>query len=374
LWLGTNLGGLRIFDRKTKKFIVYRNDPGEPDSLSDDRVTSICQDASGVMWIGTARGGINKTLSDESKFLHFKHNPYNPQSIGHNDVRSLSLDSSGSLWVGTTQGLYRIDEERGSLTEFIHNPGNPNSLSQNSVQAVAEAPAGVIWLGTEGGGLNSFDLRTGRFRRYEFVPGVSNSLSNNHVNVIQADKRDRNVLWVGTNSGLNRFEIKAGRFTRFRSDPADPASLSGNLIRAIFEDSSNDLWIGTSWGLNWNEEGLSIHIQVVSPFWKTAWFALILATFTASGILILLRARKRLKVALASDEQNLEGFLERYRLSPREQEILRLILSGDSNKDIEKKLFISGSTVRNHIHNIYQKLDVRSRLELINLIRKDAGK
>jgi DNA-binding CsgD family transcriptional regulator len=124
----------------------------------------------------------------------------------------------------------------------------------------------------------------------------------------------------------------------------------------------------------WNEEGLSINIQVVSAFWRTGWFAAIVAALTAAGVMMLLRARKRLKTTLAAYEQNLEGFLERYKLSPREQEILRLILSGDSNKDIEKRLFISGSTVRNHIHNIYQKLEVRSRLELINLIRKDVRK
>ncbi|OGD22571.1 MAG: hypothetical protein A2Y69_00875 [Candidatus Aminicenantes bacterium RBG_13_59_9] len=53
---------------------------------------------------------------------------------------------------------------------------------------------------------------------------------------------------------------------------------------------------------------------------------------------------------------------------------MRLVLRGSSNKDIGQKLFISASTVRNHISNIYQKLGVRNRLDLINQIAKDTQK
>jgi DNA-binding CsgD family transcriptional regulator len=60
---------------------------------------------------------------------------------------------------------------------------------------------------------------------------------------------------------------------------------------------------------------------------------------------------------------------ERYGLSNREGEILGLLLRGKSNKEIERDLYISPYTVRNHIHNIYQKLGVGSRLQLMNFVR-----
>jgi DNA-binding CsgD family transcriptional regulator len=60
------------------------------------------------------------------------------------------------------------------------------------------------------------------------------------------------------------------------------------------------------------------------------------------------------------------GVIEAYDPTAREREILRLVLQGASNKQIEKKLFISGSTVRNHPCNVHQKHDVNNRLELIN--------
>ena len=66
----------------------------------------------------------------------------------------------------------------------------------------------------------------------------------------------------------------------------------------------------------------------------------------------------------------LGGLSERCGLSNREGEILGLLLRGKSNKEIERDLFISPHTVRNHIHNIYQKLGVGSRLQLMNFVRE----
>ena len=61
-------------------------------------------------------------------------------------------------------------------------------------------------------------------------------------------------------------------------------------------------------------------------------------------------------------------FCQRHQLSNREGEILALLLRGRSNKEMEKDLFISPHTIRNHVHNIYQKLKVSSRLQLMNLV------
>lgn len=54
------------------------------------------------------------------------------------------------------------------------------------------------------------------------------------------------------------------------------------------------------------------------------------------------------------------------KLSKREQEILHLLAKGFRYKEIGEKLFISTETVRTHIRNIYQKLQVESGIEAIN--------
>jgi DNA-binding NarL/FixJ family response regulator len=55
-------------------------------------------------------------------------------------------------------------------------------------------------------------------------------------------------------------------------------------------------------------------------------------------------------------------------LTPRELEIVRLVASGLRNKEIGRQLAITEGTVKIHLHNIYQKLQVASRIELILLV------
>lgn len=57
-----------------------------------------------------------------------------------------------------------------------------------------------------------------------------------------------------------------------------------------------------------------------------------------------------------------------YNISPREWEIINLLVRGKSNKEIEDLLFISHSTVKNHIYNICQKMKVNSRLQLVSSV------
>jgi two-component system NarL family response regulator len=52
-------------------------------------------------------------------------------------------------------------------------------------------------------------------------------------------------------------------------------------------------------------------------------------------------------------------------LSPREQEVLRCLVSGCTNKEIAEQLFISEKTVKTHLNNIFRKLRVTRRLHAI---------
>jgi DNA-binding CsgD family transcriptional regulator len=122
----------------------------------------------------------------------------------------------------------------------------------------------------------------------------------------------------------------------------------------------------------WNEEGIAIAIHVAAPFWRTWWFLSLAAVILACGAIAARALRKKIRSSSPVLGESLDAVIEAYDLTGREQEILRLVLQGTGNKDIERKLFISASTVRNHIYNIYQKLGVGNRLELINRIAKDA--
>jgi DNA-binding NarL/FixJ family response regulator len=57
-------------------------------------------------------------------------------------------------------------------------------------------------------------------------------------------------------------------------------------------------------------------------------------------------------------------------LTEREAEVLQLLAHGESNKEIGAKLFISESTVKGHVRNIFTELNVLSRTEAITATRR----
>ena len=66
---------------------------------------------------------------------------------------------------------------------------------------------------------------------------------------------------------------------------------------------------------------------------------------------------------------SLDGrLLARFGISKREMDIISMMIKGYSNRLIGEKLFISASTVKNHIYHIYRKTGVDNKIQLFNLI------
>lgn len=61
------------------------------------------------------------------------------------------------------------------------------------------------------------------------------------------------------------------------------------------------------------------------------------------------------------------AFITRFGITEREKQIIALMIEGARNKEIGKRLFISAATVRNHIHNVFEKTDATNRVALIHM-------
>jgi DNA-binding CsgD family transcriptional regulator len=111
-------------------------------------------------------------------------------------------------------------------------------------------------------------------------------------------------------------------------------------------------------------------------FYKTeTWIAIIfIITFFAGNIFLPVYFNYGTLIpALTNETQkdiSFEDFCKRFEVSPRETDIIREICNGLSNKEIAEKLFISLQTVKDHTHRIYIKTNVRSRVQLINLVQE----
>lgn len=67
-------------------------------------------------------------------------------------------------------------------------------------------------------------------------------------------------------------------------------------------------------------------------------------------------------------EQRLDSFADAHQLSPRELEVMQLLLEGLTTTAIADRLSISRHTVRDHLKHLYRKTETRSRAELVSLV------
>ncbi len=256
LWIGTEMGGLSSFNKKTEQFYTFMHDPSIKTSLQTNEILSLYQDKAGILWIGNSLGGINKWNRAAEDLSVFRHNPYNEQSLSSNQVRNIYEDSKGRIWIGTVQGgLNRFIAEKEVFEHFKNDPSNPNSLPNNHVRSILEDSKGRFWIGTDGGGFCQFFPETGRFKVYKHNRNQSNSLSDNHVWRIIEDKKNR--IWIATKGGgVNIFNPENETFTALRNDQQNDKSLSNDEATTVFEDHLGTIWVGTfGGGLNkWDEK------------------------------------------------------------------------------------------------------------------------
>ena len=102
--------------------------------------------------------------------------------------------------------------------------------------------------------------------------------------------------------------------------------------------------------------------------------AYVLAFFSANLVPLfywrayLLKARPAAS-SLQTPPDAMTRFVEEYKISKREEEVIRELCAGKTNKEIAETLFISLQTVKDHIYRIYLKTEVNNRVQLINLIQ-----
>jgi ligand-binding sensor domain-containing protein/serine phosphatase RsbU (regulator of sigma subunit) len=248
LWVGIFESGLNSFDPATEKVVRYRHDDDDPASLAGDTVRCILEDRSGRLWIGTQDGGLDRLDRETGEFSHHFLGGAPPTSAGFDDIRVIFQDRDGVLWIGTNGGgLVRFDPDSGVSTRYLSDLQDPHSLSDDRVFAILEDHTGTLWIGTYGGGLEILDRATGRFTHHRSDPEDPTAISHDLIKALFEDHEG--TLWIGTDGGgLNRLDRESGVFVAHRHDPTDLYSLSADRIYAVHQDRSQVLWVGTYGG------------------------------------------------------------------------------------------------------------------------------
>ncbi|MEM6841315.1 MAG: two-component regulator propeller domain-containing protein [Bacteroidota bacterium] len=181
--------------------------------------------------------------------LHFEHLT-SEAGLSQNDVNCILQDQQGFLWFGTHDGLNRYDGYNFEVFQF--DPNDHQGISSNLIFTLSEDQQGNLWVGTTGGGINRFEVKSGRFTRFVHNPDRSESLSSDYILSSLVDHQGQ--VWIGTVNGINRHVadtsgLIGGRFDHFFSDHSQFPDSRSHRINTIFQSRSGEFWVGTSLGL-----------------------------------------------------------------------------------------------------------------------------
>jgi len=260
LWIGLHGSGLSLYKREKDYFEFFRNDPKDPNSISSNIVHCITEDKTGQLWLGTGQvlGGIEKVILNNSGFEH--HLPEAERiDILDNVTRAVMEDNNKYLWVATKAGrIHLFDSTLRQVKSYIYLPGIGSRSLRNNTYVFFQDRKGFLWIGSKGYGLSvstfplskkSFNYNNLIFRRFEYQANDSNSLGNNNIYSICQDQNEN--IWIGTfGNGLCLLKNPYERNPKFFRINQENSNLSSNLIRHIMFDLSGNLWIATTFGLN----------------------------------------------------------------------------------------------------------------------------
>jgi ligand-binding sensor domain-containing protein len=238
------------------KLRVIRQEAGKPDGLQSDQVTSLLEDREGNLWVGTVNAGFHRFDRATERFVNFRFNPNDANSLSDNDVWGLFEDSKGYLWIGTKKGLNRFDPKTNSFLRIFAPTNGSQRPPSDYIYSICETPDGSIWSATTRG-IDRIKFRDDSdydLRHYELDPTAKDVALDNFIYRIRPALQEANTLWLGTKAGLKKIRFSDTDLsflqitTSYRAAPGNPSSLSHNIVSDFWEEPNGNLWVATYHG------------------------------------------------------------------------------------------------------------------------------
>ncbi len=166
LWLGSYNGILK-YNRQEDTFSYIDLSQYANGSI----ITCILSDSKDNLWAGSVNGGIfclkRDVVGNEWKvFQHFHFQYGNPNSLPDDRVYSVQEDADGFIWVGTENGLCRINPNNESITTY----NQTNGLSDNGIACLLIDNHNQLWISHKKG-ISKMDTKTLSVKNYN-VPAI----------------------------------------------------------------------------------------------------------------------------------------------------------------------------------------------------------
>ena len=297
IWVGTK-NGLNRYLPDIDGFKIYRNEAGNETSLCGNEITSICEDNDGTLWIASYGYGLNKYNPGNDDFTVINM----ADGLPCHEIKSVVCDKNNDLWLGTTDGLIRYNTNIGDFTVFNKDDGFQGD--EYSVSAAVLTSDNKLILG----GINGFSLFSpDEINLNTNIPEIAitkfylnDSLISYYIENGDTINKSWNSDYIKLHFAaldyiapeLNRYAFMIEGIHEGWIDIGNQNSVilagidPGNYVLRI-KASNND-------GI-WNEEGISIFVNIIPPFWMTAWFrfSAILSASGLIGIVLFIRIREK---------------------------------------------------------------------------------
>ncbi len=200
--IGTNQGGINVFNKNNKKFNYINSFQGNAGSLTSDGILTLSIDNEGILWAGTSRGGVNYYNPKESRFKVYKkgdNNPFSEQDkfLSNGVVGCLMEDCNGLIWVGTDGGGINILNRK---TDFFKTLSTANSrIRANTIRSLTEDSKGNVIICSWPNLLDKYNPTTGEITPFKLKGEYMLNHSDGIIWDASFDSLDR--LWIATNLG-----------------------------------------------------------------------------------------------------------------------------------------------------------------------------
>lgn len=342
IWIASFGQGLLRYDLSNDELWMVRPADDQADGLRSRFILRIYEDSQSNLWFVTLHGLYFLASDDkhDPRFRAYLRSEDDPYSLPGNSLRDILEDRRGNIWVATIAGLARYDSENDRFLSY----GQSDGLPANEIRSLAEDDNGDLWIGTANG-LSHFEYKTAVFKNYKKEDGLQGNEFSRYAaerlrtgelvfggmkgfNIFHPDSIRTNPhipevylsgfrifnepVSVGTpesplrqhimltdtiriswSQNVFTFEFIALNYTRAEQNQyaykmegfethwnyvgnqrnATYTNLDPGTYRFRVKASNND-------GV-WNEEGASVVLVIVPPFWRTWVF------YLASSILIL---------------------------------------------------------------------------------------
>jgi signal transduction histidine kinase len=275
IWIGSPNG---LAKYQNGKFTSYT----EKDGVATNIVRSIYEDADGALWIGMYDSGLYRVKG--GRFSHFT----TLDGLFDNGVFSIIEDGSGNFWLSCNLGIYRVrkaelnDLAEGRTKKITSVPYNKrdgmlNVECNGNGQSAIRARDGRIWFPTQQGVAVVDPSRVPVNAQPPAVVVESVVVDTKPVSIgsgvrLEPGQVNVEISYTGLsfiNSELVKFKYKLGGLD---TDWVDAGTRRTAYYAHLPPGTYSFRVIAANRDGYWNEEGATMQIVVVPPFWRTGWF------------------------------------------------------------------------------------------------------